>query len=92
MLACAISGPLSAQWLNYPTPGMPRTADGKPDLSAPVKIAADGHPDLSGVWSADIRPLQVIAPSASIPFQPWSEKLTQERADGARGKDDPASY
>ena len=25
--------PLLAQWLNYPTPGIPRTADGKPALS-----------------------------------------------------------
>ena len=25
--------PASAQWLNYRTPGMPRTADGKPNLS-----------------------------------------------------------
>ena len=28
--------PLTAQWLNYPTLGIPRTADGKPDLSAPT--------------------------------------------------------
>ena len=84
--------PISAQWFNYPTPGMPRTANGKPNLAAPAPKAADGHPDLSGVWSPDSRPLQVIAPDASIPFQPWSAKLTQERADGARGKDDPASY
>ena len=24
-----------AQWLNYPTPGTPRTRDGKPNLAAP---------------------------------------------------------
>jgi hypothetical protein len=24
---------LSAQWLNFKTPGIPRTADGKPDLT-----------------------------------------------------------
>ena len=41
-----------AQWLNHPTPGIPRTADGKPDLSAPVPRTADGKPDLSGVWLA----------------------------------------
>ena len=81
-----------AQWFNYPTPGLPRTADGKPNLTAPPPKAADGHPDLSGVWSSDSRPLQVIAPSASIPFQPWSAKLSEERADGARGKDDPAAH
>src|SRR5689334_6006788 len=38
---------VSAQWLNYPTPGIPRTADGKPDLSAPAPKTADGKPDLS---------------------------------------------
>ena len=42
--------PLAAQWLNYPTPGLPRTADGKPNLSAPAPRTADGHPDLSGIW------------------------------------------
>jgi hypothetical protein len=42
--------PLAAQWLNYPTPGTPRTADGKPNLSAPAPRTADGKPDLSGVW------------------------------------------
>jgi len=39
-----------AQWLNYPTPGTPRTRDGKPDLSAPTPRTADGKPDLTGVW------------------------------------------
>ena len=24
------------QWLKYPTPGIPRTADGKPNLNAPI--------------------------------------------------------
>lgn len=39
-----------AQWLNYKTPGIPRTKDGKPNLSAPAPRALDGKPDLSGVW------------------------------------------
>ena len=38
------------QWLNYPTPGTPRGADGKPNLSAKTPRAANGRPDLSGVW------------------------------------------
>ena len=42
--------PLSAQWLKYPTPGVPRTADGKPDLTAPTPRTADGTPDFSGLW------------------------------------------
>jgi hypothetical protein len=39
-----------AQWLNFPTPGTPRTRDGKPNLAAPVPRAPDGKPDLTGVW------------------------------------------
>jgi hypothetical protein len=39
-----------AQWPDYPTPGVPKAADGKPNLSGPLPKAADGHPDLSGVW------------------------------------------
>jgi hypothetical protein len=39
-----------AQWLNFPTPGTPRTRDGKPNLAAPAPRAADGKPDLSGLW------------------------------------------
>lgn len=40
----------AAQWLNHPTRGLPRTADGKPDLTAATPRAPDGKPDLSGVW------------------------------------------
>ena len=42
-----------AQWLRYPAPGIPRTKDGKPNLSAPTPRTADGKPDLSGVWTTD---------------------------------------
>jgi hypothetical protein len=43
-----------AQWLDFPTPGIPRTPDGKPNLSAPAPRTADGKPDLSGVWMHEI--------------------------------------
>jgi len=42
---------LSAQWLNYPTAGLPKKPDGSPNLSAPAPRAKDGKPDLSGIWA-----------------------------------------
>src|SRR6266849_5099657 len=44
----------SAQWVNYSTPGTPRTPDGKPNLTAPTPRAPDGKPDLTGVWMHEI--------------------------------------
>jgi hypothetical protein len=52
-IALAMSVPLAGQWLKYPTPGIPRTADGKPNLTAPTPKLSDGKPDLSGVWQID---------------------------------------
>jgi hypothetical protein len=51
---------VQAQWLDLPTPGIPRTADGKPHLAAPAPRAADGRPELTGLWrpvgtSGDLR-------------------------------------
>jgi hypothetical protein len=43
-----------AQWLDFPTPGIPRTRDGKPNLSSPAPRTAEGKPDLSGVWMHEI--------------------------------------
>ena len=47
-LACALSAPVSAQWMNYPTPGIPRLPDGKPNLSEPAPRTADGKPKRCG--------------------------------------------
>src|ERR1700731_2287417 len=42
--------PMNAQWVNYPTAGVPRAQDGKPDLAAACPRTADGKPDFSGLW------------------------------------------
>jgi len=49
-----------AQWLNYPTPGTPRTKDGKPNLAAPAPRASNGKPDLSGVWQVEPTPIEEL--------------------------------
>ena len=50
-ITALLAGSAAGQWLNYPTPGIPRLADGKPNLAAPAPRLADGRPDLSGVWA-----------------------------------------
>jgi hypothetical protein len=79
---------LQAQWVNYPTPGIPRLANGQPNLAAPAPRTSDGKPDLSGVWNrlspkyrvniaADLKPGEV---------QPWAKDLVQQRTENF-GKD-----
>jgi hypothetical protein len=56
ILLVAASTPLAGQWLVHRDPGIPRTRDGKPNLSAPAPRAPNGRPDLSGVWQAEPTP------------------------------------
>jgi hypothetical protein len=65
-----------AQWLNHPTPNIPRTADGKPDLSAPPPRGVDGRPDLSGLWR---RPGGVRIPVQDGALTQKSRDLIRER-------------
>lgn len=46
--------PADAQWLDRKTPGIPRTADGKPNLTAPAPRGPDGKIDLTGVWNGPV--------------------------------------
>ena len=72
------TAPVAAQWLTLPTPGIPRTADGEPDISAPVPRAADGHPDLTGLWLPQRASGSVFDPAN---VQPWARALMVERED-----------
>jgi hypothetical protein len=75
--------PAAGQWLNYPTPGIPRTPDGKPNLSAPTPKTPDGKPDLSGIWVANRGNLEYFedlgAGGTEIPMLPWAKALYKER-------------
>ena len=51
ILTIALGAPLAAQWLTHPTPGIPRTPDGRPNLTAAAPRTPDGKPDLSGLWT-----------------------------------------
>ena len=93
-VAVLIAAGAQAQWLKYPTPGVPRTADGKPNLSAPAPKTADGKPDFSGVWTTrggytgnlakDLKP-------GEVSFQPWAETVYKHRQE-TQGKEDPQAY
>src|SRR5690348_909757 len=91
LIAVSLCCGLNAQWLNYPAPGVPRLANGKPNLSAPAPRTADGKPDLSGVWdgpgagSYDRNVARDLKPED---IQPWAEALYQRRVLDL-GKDAP---
>jgi hypothetical protein len=83
--------PVAAQWIKYPTPGMPRLPDGKPNLAAPAPKNADGKPSLSGLWVTQGIYIADIAKDlkpGEVPFQPWAEALYKKRR-AEESKDDP---
>jgi len=81
-----------AQWLDVPTPGIPRLPDGKPNLTAPAPRMSDGRVDISGIWQPTSRQFLSIVSAGfdgkELPFQPWAEKLYQQRR-ATESIDDP---
>jgi hypothetical protein len=94
----------SAQWLKHPTPGVPRLADGKPNLKAAAPRTADRRPDLSGIWflhfegcgrfgCADYQAGPEFFDFGAklpggLPYLPWAAALVKERQ-ADNAKDDP---
>src|SRR5262245_56738135 len=77
---CLAASVVHAQWVNYRAPGVPRTADGKVNLTAPVARTPDGKPDLSGTWESrgyfgnlgkNLKPGELV-------MQPWAEAQVAE--------------
>jgi hypothetical protein len=81
--------PLSAQWLKHPTPGLPRTPDGKPNLAAAAPKTPDGTPDLSGLWRLDGLGYSFnIFGNHDVDMLPWAKAVYAERA-ASYGKGSP---
>jgi len=85
--ALAIARPGGAQWMNVPR--------GASNVAASAPRAADGHPDLSGIWMAEnqrffqdlaagLRPDEVAA-------LPWARALSQQR-ESRLHSDDPLAH
>ncbi len=88
IILTAFVTPLAAQWAQYRTPGIPRTADGKPNLTAPAPRTADGKPDLAGLWQmvtndGAVGNVALRKPGDLKPadIQPWVQALVQQRAE-----------
>lgn len=60
---------VSAQWIGHPSPGVPRTKDGKPNLAAKAPRTRDGKPDLSGVWHPKTTTLEEVRKFAGPTFE-----------------------
>jgi hypothetical protein len=94
MVLAGFVTPLAAQWLEHRTPGIPRTADGKPDFTAPAPRTADGKPDLTGLWNMPIDTavgniaVRNVGDLKPADVQPWAQALVQQRSENF-GKDNP---
>jgi hypothetical protein len=81
LLICVLASASHSQWLDHPTAGLPRTADGKPNLTAPAPRAPDGKPDLSGPWStpSDRYYNNIAVDLKAEDVMPWADALSRQR-------------
>ena len=80
--ALLASGRPAAQWLNYPTAGVPRTPDGKVNMTAPAPRLTNGRPDLSGLWIGEpARRAGAAAGAADEPGNPTNLSSSRHMRD-----------
>lgn len=75
LVLVSMTVPATAQWLDRSWPGIPRTAEGAPDLSAPAPRTSGGKPDFTGVWTGP-PPVARLDPALMLP---WVAELARER-------------
>jgi hypothetical protein len=83
LVQLALALPLSAQWVRYPTAGLPRKADGTVNMTAPAPRLTDGKPDLSGVWTTgdpNIRRVNTLSSPKDAPSARQSESASESQA------------
>jgi hypothetical protein len=78
---CVTVTPAWAQWANVHSLGVPRTANGHVNMTAPTPRTAAGKPDLSGMWQADKTSgdLSEGFKKGEFPIQLWAEEFAKER-------------
>ena len=93
----------TAQWLKYPTAGVPKGPDGSPNLNAPAPRTPDGHPDLAGLWeprntmNRGVGPFDAVGTfsdlgtdiKGGLPYQPWAaERIRKNQENNLKDSPD----